>query len=69
VIAIKDWLERDWQVVIQHIYKEANRAADFLANLGHNFDIGVQIISTFDCNLGYSLGKTVCRLLNSVEFQ
>ncbi|CAN1133467.1 hypothetical protein LINPERPRIM_LOCUS16666, partial [Linum perenne] len=31
---------RDWEVTIQHIYRKANNAADYLANLGHEFDIG-----------------------------
>ncbi|CAN1256298.1 Putative ribonuclease H protein At1g65750 [Linum perenne] len=28
-----DWRNRDWEVMIQHIYREANNAADYLANL------------------------------------
>ncbi|CAN1165453.1 Putative ribonuclease H protein At1g65750 [Linum perenne] len=33
---------------ILHGLEEANGTADFLANLGHCFDLGIQIISTSD---------------------
>ncbi|CAN1124095.1 Putative ribonuclease H protein At1g65750 [Linum perenne] len=36
---------RDWEVKIQHIYREANYAADYLANLGHSFELGTHVFS------------------------
>ncbi|CAN1247531.1 Putative ribonuclease H protein At1g65750 [Linum perenne] len=32
---------REWQVSIHHIYREANFAVDYPANLGHSFDLGI----------------------------
>ncbi|CAN1150724.1 hypothetical protein LINPERPRIM_LOCUS18040 [Linum perenne] len=29
--------------MIHHIYREASNAADYLANLGHNFDLGTHV--------------------------
>ncbi|CAN1794637.1 hypothetical protein LINPERHAP1_LOCUS20370, partial [Linum perenne] len=36
VLEFQDWLQRDWEVKVKHVYREANHAADYLANLGHN---------------------------------
>ncbi|CAI0378812.1 unnamed protein product [Linum tenue] len=33
-------LIRDWDVVISHVYREGNRAADYLASLGHCLPFG-----------------------------
>ncbi|CAN1120688.1 hypothetical protein LINPERHAP2_LOCUS353 [Linum perenne] len=32
----------------QHIYREGNRAADYLAGIGHALTIGVHDVSSFD---------------------
>ena len=37
---IKRLLDRQWQVKIKHIYREANRAADFLASYVQHFNFG-----------------------------
>ncbi|CAN1151683.1 Putative ribonuclease H protein At1g65750, partial [Linum perenne] len=34
---------REWEVSIHHIFREANHAADFMANLGHNLDLGTHV--------------------------
>ncbi|CAN1766303.1 Putative ribonuclease H protein At1g65750 [Linum perenne] len=34
---------RDWDVKIHHIYREANYAADYMANLGQSLDFGVHV--------------------------
>ncbi|CAN1829274.1 hypothetical protein LINPERHAP1_LOCUS32438 [Linum perenne] len=34
---------RDWEVKIHHIYREANYAADYMANLGQSLDFGVHV--------------------------
>ncbi|CAN1743081.1 hypothetical protein LINPERHAP1_LOCUS1680 [Linum perenne] len=35
----------------QHIYREGNFAADYLASIGHSNTRGVHLISLPDCNL------------------
>ncbi|CAN1162572.1 Putative ribonuclease H protein At1g65750 [Linum perenne] len=59
---------REWVVSIRHVYREANRAADFLANRGHVFPYGVHHFPIVDCNLNYvllydSLGVSNPRLI------
>ncbi|CAI0392378.1 unnamed protein product [Linum tenue] len=36
----QELLSKQWEVEVHHIYREGNKCADFLANLGHTFDIG-----------------------------
>ncbi|CAN1820333.1 Putative ribonuclease H protein At1g65750, partial [Linum perenne] len=40
---------RQWNVTIEHIYREANFAADYLANSGHELDLGTFVFS-YPCN-------------------
>ncbi|CAN1162579.1 Putative ribonuclease H protein At1g65750 [Linum perenne] len=61
-------LSRDGIQDHQHTYREANRAADFLANRGHVFPYGVHHFPIVDCNLNYvllydSLGVSNPRLI------
>ncbi|CAN0928259.1 hypothetical protein LINGRAHAP2_LOCUS36371 [Linum grandiflorum] len=44
-------LNRDWLIKVEHIYREDNRAADYLAALGHNLPLGVHFISVVDPTL------------------
>ncbi|CAN1294441.1 Putative ribonuclease H protein At1g65750 [Linum perenne] len=46
---------RDWSLVVKHIYREGNRAADHLASIGYDYPVGTHSISISDCNLGYFL--------------
>ncbi|CAN1251253.1 hypothetical protein LINPERPRIM_LOCUS7672 [Linum perenne] len=46
---------RDWKVTIHHIYREANNAADYLTNLGHELDTGTHVFLTPDSNYFYWL--------------
>lgn len=32
-------LERDWEVIVSHVFRESNRAADCLAGLGMGLDV------------------------------
>ncbi|CAN1130924.1 Putative ribonuclease H protein At1g65750 [Linum perenne] len=48
-------LNRDWEVSIHHIFREANCAADYLANLGHTLDMGLHVFSFPDSSLLYWL--------------
>ncbi|CAN1159318.1 Putative ribonuclease H protein At1g65750 [Linum perenne] len=61
---------RDWDVTIHHIYREANNAADYLANLGHDFVLGIDVIPILDNALLYWLrydliGVALPRLINN----
>ncbi|CAN1848688.1 Putative ribonuclease H protein At1g65750, partial [Linum perenne] len=55
VILIRSLLQRDWSVRFAHIYREANKYADFLASLGHDKDLAIHYLDISDCNLGYFL--------------
>ncbi|CAN1845044.1 hypothetical protein LINPERHAP1_LOCUS37694 [Linum perenne] len=39
----------------QHLYREGNKVADFLANRGHDFPFGSHSFPLSDCNLSYFL--------------
>ncbi|CAN1783234.1 Putative ribonuclease H protein At1g65750 [Linum perenne] len=53
VMEFQEWLQREWEVKVIHVYREANKAADYLANLGHNTTRGVHTVDISDCNLAY----------------
>lgn len=44
VSACQGFLSRDWHVQFRHIYREANRVADSLADLASSFDPGVHVL-------------------------
>ncbi|CAN1123629.1 Putative ribonuclease H protein At1g65750 [Linum perenne] len=48
-------LIRDWEVQLTHVYREANCAADHLANLGHSFVIGMYLFDFPDASLAHWL--------------
>ncbi|CAN1784074.1 Putative ribonuclease H protein At1g65750 [Linum perenne] len=65
-------LNRDWEVSINHIYREANSAADYLANLGHSLDLGTHVYLYPDSALLYwlrydLLGVSTPRLINNIS--
>ena len=39
IMQIKNILDRDWEVNILHVYREANYVADWLANFGLSRDL------------------------------
>ncbi|CAN1156836.1 hypothetical protein LINPERHAP2_LOCUS21179 [Linum perenne] len=41
-------LDRDLMIKVEHIYREGNWSADYLAGLGHALPIGVHDVSNFD---------------------
>lgn len=43
---IAELLNREWEVVVKHAYREANCCADRLANLGPERDLGVHWLTT-----------------------
>ncbi|CAN1806610.1 Putative ribonuclease H protein At1g65750 [Linum perenne] len=46
---------REWDVQLSHVYREANCAADHLANLGHSFSIGMYLFDFPDASLAHWL--------------
>ena len=46
VVAIRELISRNWQVSITHIYREANSAADFMANMAHSYPHGLHLFSS-----------------------
>ncbi|CAN1169676.1 hypothetical protein LINPERPRIM_LOCUS19922, partial [Linum perenne] len=53
VLEFQDWAARNWDLRLKHIYREANQAADYLANLGHTLHRGCHPITCSDCNIAY----------------
>ncbi|CAN1824961.1 Putative ribonuclease H protein At1g65750 [Linum perenne] len=68
VLEFREWLGRDWELTIRHVYREANFAADHLASRGHELPRGSHWIDPIDCRLAYfvrydCMGLTVPRLI------
>ncbi|CAN1129287.1 Putative ribonuclease H protein At1g65750 [Linum perenne] len=55
VLTIRELMNRDWVVNLSHVFREANQAADFLASIEYNCQLGTHLISTSDCNLAFFL--------------
>ncbi|CAL1380813.1 unnamed protein product [Linum trigynum] len=51
----KELLSRSWTVNINHVYRECNSAADFLASMGHDLHFGTHHLDTCDPKLLYWL--------------
>ncbi|CAN0917038.1 Putative ribonuclease H protein At1g65750 [Linum grandiflorum] len=68
VLQFKELCSRHWEVHLSHSYREANYAADYLANLGHSFLYGMHIFDSPDRDLSHWLhydliGVSVPRLV------
>ncbi|CAN1778828.1 hypothetical protein LINPERHAP1_LOCUS14526 [Linum perenne] len=48
-------LLRNWEVSLVHVFREANFAADYLANLGHSCSVGLHLYSHPDPTLAHWL--------------
>ncbi|KAL9453332.1 hypothetical protein AB3S75_009020 [Citrus x aurantiifolia] len=46
VVAVRDLLNRNWQVCLTHIYREANSVADFMANMALSLPSGMHLFSS-----------------------
>ncbi|CAN1134502.1 Putative ribonuclease H protein At1g65750 [Linum perenne] len=69
-IQFSELSSRAWQVSIHHIYREANCAADHLANFGHSLDLGCHFFNYPDVSLQYWLrfdlvGSCTSRLIRN----
>ena len=43
ILKIKHLLDRSWQIKVEHIFREANRVADFMTSMGHALDFGLHV--------------------------
>ncbi|CAN1189825.1 hypothetical protein LINPERPRIM_LOCUS24714 [Linum perenne] len=39
----QEWRNRDWEIRVSHLFREANRVADLLAHLGHCHPLGTHL--------------------------
>ncbi|CAN1308617.1 Putative ribonuclease H protein At1g65750, partial [Linum perenne] len=46
---------REWELSLSHVYREANCAADYLANFGHSFSVGMYLFHSPDASLAHWL--------------
>ncbi|CAN1148225.1 Putative ribonuclease H protein At1g65750 [Linum perenne] len=53
VLEFQDWMKRDWEVKLSHVYLEANHAADHIASRGHTVPRGSHLVDPMDRNLAY----------------
>ncbi|CAN0914181.1 Putative ribonuclease H protein At1g65750 [Linum grandiflorum] len=51
IMHFNELCSRQWEVHLSHIYREANYAADYLANLGHSFTYGLHFLDLPDRGL------------------
>ncbi|CAN1165927.1 Putative ribonuclease H protein At1g65750 [Linum perenne] len=52
---IQEWRNRDWEVCISHVFREANRVADLLAHLGHDLPFG----SHLNCPISQDIERCI----------
>ncbi|CAN1786718.1 Putative ribonuclease H protein At1g65750 [Linum perenne] len=55
VLDFQELCKRDWEIRTRHVFREGNRAADFLAGLGSSYPLGTHPISVTDARLGLHL--------------
>ena len=44
ILAIQQLLSKDWEVKIQHIYREANACADWLSKVAYQMPLGLHLL-------------------------
>ncbi|CAN1786910.1 Putative ribonuclease H protein At1g65750 [Linum perenne] len=54
-LQFQELVGRDWNVLIEHTYREGNHAADFLAGIGYGYPLGSHSVDLSDSRLGYFL--------------
>ncbi|CAN1822878.1 Putative ribonuclease H protein At1g65750 [Linum perenne] len=47
IVEFHELISRDWELSLSHVYREANCAADYLANIGHSYSVGMYL---FQCS-------------------
>ncbi|CAN1198722.1 Putative ribonuclease H protein At1g65750 [Linum perenne] len=51
----QELMGRDWDLEIEHTYREGNQAADFLASIGYGYPFGSHNVDLSDSSFGYFL--------------
>ena len=51
VVAVWELLSRNWQTAIIHIFREANSATDFMANMAHSVPLGLHLFSSLPMDI------------------
>ncbi|CAN1807635.1 hypothetical protein LINPERHAP1_LOCUS25110 [Linum perenne] len=51
VICFGELVNKDWIVMLKHIFCEGNKAADYLATIGHGHYPELHLISSYDSSL------------------
>ncbi|CAN1181912.1 hypothetical protein LINPERPRIM_LOCUS40578, partial [Linum perenne] len=54
-IKLRELVNWDWTVVVQHTYREGNHATDYLASIGYDYPFGSHTIREINRNFGYFL--------------
>ncbi|CAN1185707.1 Putative ribonuclease H protein At1g65750 [Linum perenne] len=49
----QELMGRDWDLEIEHTYREGNQAADFLASIGYGYPFGSHNVDLSDSRLEY----------------
>ncbi|CAN1274277.1 Putative ribonuclease H protein At1g65750 [Linum perenne] len=62
VLEFRDWLRRDWEIKIRHVYREANFAADYLASRGHSLPRGSHYFDLSDSRLAHLIRYDCMRI-------
>ncbi|CAN1186113.1 Putative ribonuclease H protein At1g65750 [Linum perenne] len=65
VARFREFRDRNWNLVIQHTYREGNKAADYLASIGYGYPIGSHTVLSSDCNLGHFLRYDILGITES----
>ncbi|CAN1181380.1 hypothetical protein LINPERHAP2_LOCUS35350 [Linum perenne] len=53
VLEFQEWMGRDWEVKLKHVYREVNHATDHLASRGHAVPRGSHLVENTDRDLAY----------------
>ncbi|CAN1267578.1 hypothetical protein LINPERPRIM_LOCUS12852 [Linum perenne] len=55
ILHFRELLSQDWDLQIEHTYREGNRATDFLDGTGYDYPFESHTFDISDCRLGYFL--------------
>ncbi|CAN1801882.1 Putative ribonuclease H protein At1g65750 [Linum perenne] len=54
-LEFQELIRRDWEIQVEHTFREGNQTADFLASLGYGYPFGSHTVLSSDSRLGYFL--------------
>ncbi|CAI0392409.1 unnamed protein product [Linum tenue] len=55
VVQVRQMIQREWEVRVEHTFREGNVVADFLASTGHSLPLGLHLVSIPSPQLNYWL--------------